>query len=113
MCLLDSIAVYAHAKRGLTWTPTVPFTSTKVALWNFFSTSWTSGSLYVRPISRFKPPMVLRKFEVSSVFAASPRDRCFGPKETSDLSVHTVSKLCKILRAAQRTVWPDLRLHSR
>ena len=83
---LDSMAVYAIQNCGLTWTPTVPFTSTRVALWNFFSTSWTSGSLYVRPISRFKPPMVLRKFEVSSVFAASPSDRCFGLKETSDLA---------------------------
>ena len=29
--------------------------------------------------------MVLRKLEVSKVFAASPRERCLKPKETSDL----------------------------
>lgn len=53
---------------------------------NFFSTSWTSGSLAVRPSNRFKDPMVFLKLDVSWVFADSPIDRCLGPKATKDLA---------------------------
>lgn len=69
----------------LTLTPTVPPTSTRFTCVNFFSTSAISGSLIVRPMIRLRDPTVLRKFELSRVFADSPMARCFMPNETSDL----------------------------
>ena len=53
---------------------------------NFDSTSVISGSEIVRPSSRLSEPTVLRKLEISRVFAGSPIERCLGPNETRDLA---------------------------
>ena len=41
-------------------------------------------------MSRLRDPMVLRKLEVSRVFADSPIDRCLKPKETRDLAIENM-----------------------
>ena len=74
---LEAINWYSprnEAKR-LTFTPTLPFTSTSSALMYFFSNSATSGSFSVRPISLLSDPTVFLKLEVSAVLAASPIKR--------------------------------------
>lgn len=89
----------------LALTPTSLPTLTSSADRNFFSVS-TSGSLWreaemspghdvilralethsmVRPINLLREPTVLRKFDVSCVFAASPRMRDLGPNATREL----------------------------
>ena len=50
---------------GRTWTPTVPWASTRAALMNFFSVDATCGSSEVPPMRRFREPIVFLKFEVS------------------------------------------------
>jgi hypothetical protein len=52
----------------------------------FFSISWTSGSLKVRPARRFKLTMVFLALLISWVLAPSPRYLCLGPKEAMELN---------------------------
>jgi hypothetical protein len=42
--------------------------------------------LRVRPANRFKDETVFFRFEISCVFAGSPRYRLLGPKPTKDLA---------------------------
>jgi hypothetical protein len=68
-----------------TCVPTVPLTSTRLALRNFFSMFWTWGSSTVRPMRRLREPMVFLKLDVSWVLADSPMERCLTPNATRDL----------------------------